>query len=1491
MDTLIYSYDSDNVKQIDRIEFDIWSNENIKKNSILGNTSGVEVAELYDNSEPKIGSLIDPKFGTIRSDALCGTCGFNSTWCVGHFGHIELAEYIFNVNYLQYVHKIASCICLRCSKILIHNNENLMSDIMNNPVKDRLSLVKNATKNVTICQKANYGCGGQVPKIKMDPKKYGIINIYAETEIDGFKDENGTMIKKKLKQSLTPEVIYDIFKNISDEDCLLMGMEPSKMRPENMIHKNFPVPPIQMRPSVKGDFMGGSEMEDDLTKKLGDIVKANTRMINSRDNKHSIDNMHLLQSHCACYIEGGDTFCLGGADQKKKQIKSLSDRIKAKEGRIRSNLMGKRCDGTGRTVITSDPSIDNNSLGVPVKIAMTLTFPERVNKKNIVHLQMLVHNGSDKYPGANFVFKLNKNNDRLTLVCLKYNNNIELQEGDIVERHLINDDIVMLGRQPTLHKQSIMGHKIKVIDNHKLLTFRMSVAVTPPYNADFDGDEMNIFVPQSLQTQIELEEIAAVEKQLISPTHSKTCYGIVQDGLIGSYNLTSPTVKINWRTAMNLISYSTIEDFKFLKKDKQYEGTELFSLIIPPKITIKKEKLTVIKGNITKGRLSKDFLSAKKKNTLLQLIWDIYGATETKKFIDNTQRLINNYNLYRGFTVGYGDTVISDDVIEQISIIYNTKELKTERLITQVENNPTIMTADIFETKLLSEYSTISEDISKIVGETISKDNNFHIMWTSGSKGDQSNIGQMIGGLGVQIFEGQLIQKKYNNRTSPYYGKNDDRCFSRGMIRNPFMAGITFPNYVFHMLKKRAGSIDQQFKTADTGYSQRKLIKSMEDIMIKNDGTVRTANDTLLQLVYGNSGTDTTKQFEYEIKIIEMNNEELEKKYKFTKEELKQYNFTEKENNDYINNIFKIRDKIRLSVQKAQLDYILLPSAFMLPVNLNRIIDNVIENKTQKDKDTDKLEPIYIIEQMRRILSNKETHLICMSEKERNDKTSLKYRDEIAHKLTFKNAIYDCISPKRILIEYGLGKTDFDKIVNEIITSYNKNIIEPGEMVGVIAGQSMGEPLTQFTLNSFHHAGIASVSSTTQGVPRIRELLSVSKFPKTPQMVVYLTDEFKNNNEMSHKIASNIKYTTLGNITDDIKVYYDPKPKKAGGIMDKDNVVHTFYNTANKGSCTSDIVGLPWLLRIELSREKMLEKEVTLLEIKSKFCSWWEKKLLDDKTLKKEEKKVFTKITQIAILSNTDNNITPVIHVRFNARDNDKDKFNLETINNFIKYIIEKFKLKGINGVSNISAITEERNMIINSNGDLDKKKHFVIYTEGINMIDIRYLIGIDIYKTISNDVVKMYETFGIEIARGILQREIISAYVRAGGEVNQQHIMVIVDLMTSSGNISSADRYGMNKSDTEPLPRASFEKSVEQFVTASVFGEVDHMKGISSRIMTGGVVKGGTGYCNIVLNTEMIEKSINNNNDFDDVVEITSLNITNDVITQNNKHNIFMPI
>lgn len=485
-------YYHEDVKNIKEISFGIYTNEMVKKYSAVRNDPfGINIADSYDNYEPKKGGLVDTRLGSSDIYITCTTCGLNTMDCDGHFGHTELAEPVFHFGFLNHLITLLKCVCLKCSNILIERTDDNMKRFQNKAGKYRYKEIKDMVKNINFC----YVCGTPVPKVKKEVKETSAsIRIVLEKEVSSANLDEQTGITtegtKVIRDFLSPRQCYNIFRNISDMDAFLLGFNISDSRPEDLILTRFPIPPVIIRPTAKIDFMASSTHEDSLTLKIADIINSNIR-VRTEMNKDSgalSDALTLLQYHIATFFDNDSTslpkseFKTGG-----RPTNSISDRIKSKEGRMRLNIMGKRVDFSARSVITSDPYIDIDMVGLPLRVAKDLTIPEEVTPQNIKHLTKLVINGRDVYPGANYVYKNTFVNGKTITqrIDLRYRKaNIKLVYGDIVERHVVNNDYVLFNRQPTLHKPSMMGHRVHVLERDDSNTFRMNVSVCKPYNAD-----------------------------------------------------------------------------------------------------------------------------------------------------------------------------------------------------------------------------------------------------------------------------------------------------------------------------------------------------------------------------------------------------------------------------------------------------------------------------------------------------------------------------------------------------------------------------------------------------------------------------------------------------------------------------------------------------------------------------------------------------------------------------------------------------------------------------------------------------------------------------------------------------------------------------------------------------------------------------------------------------------------------------------------------
>lgn len=1441
----------------------MFSNDEVKNYSAVKNDPfGINLYESYDGYEPKKGGLVDLRLGTCDIHLNCTTCGLNSMECNGHFGHTVLSQPIFHFGFLMHLKNVLQCICLRCSNMLIDKNEKILKEISNYNGKHRFKFIKDICRKTVYC----YNCGAPVPKIKREVKDSGTIKIILEREIiAAMKDEKtGIMVegKRKIKEFLSPNDCYDILRNVSDTDNYLLGFNPKKCHLEDLIIKNFPIPPVIIRPTAKIDFLASSTMEDSMTLKIADIIKTNIR-IRKQMNRISMsndgtelnqDNLNLLQYHIATYFDN-ESVSLPRSEFKTggRPVKSVSDRIKGKAGRVRSNLMGKRVDFSGRSVITSDPNINIDELGIPLKVAKILTIPEEVTPKNIKYLTELVQLGPKKYPGANFVYRTINMDGKIQnrLIDLRYRRKgLKLNYGDTVERHIVNGDYVLFNRQPTLHKVSMMGHKIHVINKENINTFRMNVAVTSPYNADFDGDEMNIFVPQSIQARNELEMIANVKLQIISAKDSSPIIGCVQDTVAGSYLLSHPDVKMTGSDAMYLLGYTNIKSLSNIDKNKYYSGSEIFSTIIPNGInSIKWDEdgkviFKISNGNLVTGLLKKASL-ANKKNSIIHYIWDKYGAEKTRKFIDDSQRMILSYLLMRGMTVGYGDAFVSDKLLEEIQQLVDTKILEQKYQLTEYENDSEIIDKELFEEIVTRDLNSINGNVGKMIIDQMDSKNNFGILTNSGSKGGTINIGQMMGCLGQQSIEGARIKKRVYGRTIPHYHQNDDTPAARGFVQSSLLDGLNAYEFFFHAMGGREGLIDTAIKTATIGYIQRKLIKGLEDYHVEYDGTVRTSKGMIIQYIYGGNNINQSVQSEIKLLTINMGDTKIYNKFAFSDKEVKlvakklkiKKKDLEKLNNDIYKKLLQHRDVLRKIQMLANNNYMVLQDKYMLPINIYRIIQD-----NSSDKTSIELSPFDIIDEIEKFISYETIQLIPFKNK---DKKFFKYKDDDDFKLLIKIALYEYLAPKRCIFEYGLTKKSFKLIINELVEGMNKALVEPGEMVGVVAAQSIGEPTTQITLNTKHFAGVAGKG---YGTKKLQELMSYSKNIKVPYMRIYFDEQYCTNRKVVHKISSFLQYVTINDLINQAEIYYNPSNDDDNGkLLKKDNVQNPFFI----GNQKVDIYSLPWVFRLTMNREKLLDKETTLLDIKTKFISYWYNNLTDLKKLKRGIKDIMSKISRCAILSNFETSSELIIQIRFNIFD-----FSYKILTDFLDLVINNITLKGIQGIKGINIAQERKLSFDPKTKEPVVNKEYVVYTDGINMKNIKLIKGVNQERTLCNDIATIYRRYGIEAARTMLFHEVDANFSGSGVTVNRNHLLLLVDVMTHTGNIISIDRHGLNKLDVGPLSKASFEKTMEHFINGAIYNETDNLLSTSARVMVGRVIKGGTGMFDLIMDTKLLENS-----------------------------------
>ena len=805
-------------KQVESLQFTLLSPEEIKKIS----KAKIITPELYDvDGYPVDGGLMDLRLGAIDPGVRCRTCGGRLKECLGHPGSIDLARPIIHICYVPVIELFLRCFCSECHKLMIKEKDLEKYKNFN----DRLKRAKD-------CKKCPY-CQAEQERIKLErPTTFRI-----------------------GKRRLFPSEIRDKLVKIPQSEAKIAGIDPEIFRPEWAILTLLLVPPVTVRPSIT--LESGERSEDDLTHKLSDIIRANQRLwenLNAGAPEVIIEDLwDLLQYHITTFFDNSQTKIPPARHRSGQPLKTITERIKGKEGRIRHNLAGKRVNFSSRTVISPDPALKLNDVGIPLEIAEILTVNERVNSSNIEKLKKVIM--KEHYPTANYVIRPDGRRKRITK-DLKAEILEELKPGYVVERQLVDGDVALFNRHPSLHKASLMAHYIKVLPYK---TFRIHPATAPPYNADFDGDEMNIHIPQTEEARAEAKILMDVYENLISPKDNNNLLGCIGDAITGNYLLSKTS--LSKADASQILYQSGINS---TLKNKNVEGNEVISQVLP-KINYKGktkegEMLIIEDGKIKSGYVDKKIFGVE-EGDLLKHLDKHTTRKQTINVLENVFAIGTNYLSNHGFTISVKDLNVSDKVKRMTNDVIEGAEKETSSIIDSYYNNsleiiPGKTPEETREIKILQVLNTIRTNIGKIVEKEFPKTNPVSVMMSSGAGGNVLNVTQMACCVGQQALWSKRISIGFSNRTLSFFKEHDLSPKARGFIYSSFLKGLEPYEFFFGAITGRDALMDTALRTPKSGYLYRRLANALQDVRVEYDNTVRDGSGRVIQFRYGDDGKD-----------------------------------------------------------------------------------------------------------------------------------------------------------------------------------------------------------------------------------------------------------------------------------------------------------------------------------------------------------------------------------------------------------------------------------------------------------------------------------------------------------------------------------------------------------------------------------------------------------------------------------------------------------
>ena len=1416
---------------IEEVQFYILGNEENLEDSYVE----VNNKDLFRHSMPISNGIYDAHMGTTDHTWRCQTCFNTKIRCPGHDGHVNLnypvQSHIYKDDILQWL----KIICFECGNLIINKTTILSSVSRYKKLSEYVKLTRNTEKNINCST-----CNAVHPHIVRDKNR--AVTIWAE-----FYKGN----KMERRYQLFNHMIASIFEKISNTTVEKMG-KPIESHPRKLIINIMRVPPNTVRPDIK-KIGGGRSNNNDLTTLTKAIVEINNGLpaIIPKDISSDLEvNSTNLDMAYYELVKGSS------ASSGKNKITtntnrppgSLSSRFPTKTGRIRRNLMGSRTWYTARSVITCDPMLRIDELGIPKEIAEEIQIPEVVNATNRNRLMIYFSNKRDLYPGCT---KILKKRTGVEHWVGSLSRDFVLEEGDVVMRDLIDGDMVIFNRQPSMLGHSMTCHKVIILDEGK--TIRMNISACVLYNADFDGDAMNLFFARSTQTRNEISTLANVGVNFISKAKGGPLIGCFQDTLASIVEMTQNNVYVS--------KYNAMELFKNIpmKFDKElYTGRELISMLMPPinfrkiglfynkayapylKYNHDEIEVVIERGHLKQGIMDNNSCGQERSNSIFHTIHNEYGPTVALDTLFNIQQVVMEFIYNKGFTVGVDDITINTESLLEIQDKTSALMMEANRITDKLRKGEIIppigMTiAQFYERQQIEALALGDDFVEPILSNINTETNGLYKMIQMCKKGKMKNFQSITSAVGSSMINGNRATTTFGYaRTLPYYTRYDTNPISNGFVPNSFITGIYPDSFLFMSQEARFGVINKALSTSISGHQGRESVKNMESIVVNNFRQC-TKDYDIIQFVYGGNGIDTRRLEDVDIPTIMITNDEMRERYHsdtkmFTKQ------FQNKEIQKALDNEFdqliKDRDHYRGIFTNIELTFgdTTLSGKIKSPVNVKRIVNDIIydfRNTTKKP-----LNPVDALEKVKEFCDN--VPYIFINTIQRKSKGTIPPRYKYAIGLLLM-LIRSHLNTSE-LVSKNISNGMLGLVLDKILVTVQKSLIEYGTAVGVLAAQSISEPMTQYIIDSHHRSGVTGGDADTQTdkITRSHEILlaKLTEKMKNPTMRLYVKEEYEDNSVKVNEIANYIENMRFYRFLNEIQIFFEEYKKPIHpDYIHEVKMIDEFEKHNPNIVIPSDLTR--WVIRFELDRLKMILKNMDLETIVFG---------------------IMRKFPKLFVVYGSENDDDIVIRCYIRNAMFKRSHIAKQNDVEYIKDNIINTVIRGVDNI-NIATVIKGQKSYVADDGSIKTKPIYMIRTNGTNMNAILENPYLDINKCQTDSIKEIEEIYGIEAARHKLRAELETQYMPG---MCQAHYSIYADEMCYTGKVTGISKMGLEKRESRNvLLRASYSFMNQVLKQAAVNGRNSKVYGMSAPLMIGRSPYVGSCYNSIAIDHGFVKGNV----------------------------------